>query len=224
LGRCLDITSVIQEKERPADLRRRWADDQQTARLLSHLDDFLRAGAVDGGLDLRGAEVGGAVGPLTGFQLYGRPFSDVDLSYGRGALLVSGTMISGLRAEAFQFDRASRFGKATVVGALLSRFKGRFDASDAQFLDCDFAGSTFKGGFNEYGFTRCRFERCNFASAAWKNSYFKACEFTECRFDGARFESCYVAGVKLIGDVPWTTVFIQCDIRSLFLNGERVVG
>jgi uncharacterized protein YjbI with pentapeptide repeats len=211
------------EQERRADLKRRWSDEGRLGDLLAPVSAFLAAGSLGHPLDLRGAEIG-MQAPLADFSMYGKSYSALDLSYGKGALLLSQGSLANLRAEEFQFDRASRIRKSSLIDGRLMKFKGRFGAIDSQFLGCDFSDSTFRGGFNEYGFTRCLFENCVFTSAIWGNTYFKACTFNACQFGSTRFERAYVAGVKITGDLVWTDVFVDCDIRSLYINGVKVAG
>ena len=210
-------------KASAAHLRRRWNDPALVAELLRPVPQFLADGSLPHTLDLRGGEIG-VQPPLADFQLFGKPYSNLDISVGRGVLGIHHCSVADLRAHGFAFDRASYFGKATVQDSVFAKFKGRFGATDSRFLGCDFSASSFRGGFNEYGFTRCVFESCRFSSARWANAYFKTCTFKDCHFEGASFQGCYVAGVKFEGDVQWEALFPDSDIRSVYLNGMKVAG
>ena len=120
---------------RRLDVRKRWTDPAVSTPLLADADSFVHLGSLGRGVDLRGATIG-MDGPLTDFRLIGRDYEDVDLSQGKGALIIRGGTVTGMRAEGFAFDRASNLAKATLVDCDLSRFTGRFNAVDVSFLRC----------------------------------------------------------------------------------------
>ncbi len=209
------------KQETKGDLRRRWEIPEVATFLLAEIEAFIRLGSLASTLDLRGASVG-MDGPLAYFRLGDRDYKDLDLSFGSGALMIRDGSLTRMRAREFAFDRATHFAKATLLDCDLSKFKGRFDATDVRFIRCDLSGSTFRGGLEGYGFKRCTFEDCNLAGAVWRNAALKASRFVNCSLLGTRFEACYVAGLKLDGAVDLTSLFASCDIRSIYLNGLEV--
>jgi len=183
--------------------------------------EFLERGRLELALDLRGAEIG--IDPLAEFRLLGMDYSGLDMSFGRGALIVHGGSVTDLNAEGFQFDRASHLMKTAMRDCSFAGSRGRFGASDVTFLRCDFSRSEFRGGFNDYGFTRCTFQNCQLTDAVWSNGYFKACRFLNCSLVGARFHKALVSGVRLSGVREWQSLLVDCDVRSLYLNEVQIV-
>lgn len=204
-----------------AHLRRRWKDAGTAGALLRPIESFLASGGATAPLDLRGAEIG-LDEPLAGFRLAGKAFREIDISFGKGALLVRDATVSKLTADRFAFDRASHLRRSELEGCSFVRADLCLSGEDVVFTDCDFSETSFRGGFAEFGFRRARFLRCAFGGATWRNAYLRACEFWNCDFKDAKFERCTLSGAKFFSLANWQTLLVDCDIKSLFVDDKQV--
>ena len=207
--------------ESMAQLRRRWRQPEFASQQLPAIRQFLATGSAGQHLDLRGAEVG-LEHPLDDFQLDAQEFADLDLSFGKGVLIVRKAKVARLTARRFQFDQASYFQRSIISEAGLQESKGRYDAIDTEFRDCTFDHSTFKGGFNEYGFRRCKFFNCSFRGIRWRNTYIRASEFHDCDFTDSEIATSVIVGMKFFGVADWESIFSECEIASIYVDSVQV--
>lgn len=196
-------------------LRKRWADPSFVDQLSIPRDRIPVVSELHN-LDLRGIPKLANGAPLWHFSIRSANAHDIDLSFGDGCLVVTGSSVTNLRFEEFKFDRATSFQRSSFINCSFESARLRLDAKDCDFTGCNFDLSTFAGGMSEHGFTRCTFTNCTFRSASWKGTYFKACSFESCELAQFQVIDSFVLSIKHRGCNNFTRdIFTGGDVRSL---------